>query len=862
MVSLFIGVAVTATALSILQSIRSTQERQLSAHAQTDSQQAIWTAVEAIQLHLQSLEPSELLTFEAENNTVENAAVIGGVFSGNNDVLKAQVISPITANMDSNTPPAADGTYNVKVHFTAIDSLSQSASNLEVIYRVKPKVPPVPYVIDGNIGFYGDSQFDGGIKLDGPGSGKINVDGNMFAGGSIGGSGLSHVGVTGDAILKGSVTAESLTANGNVYLSGSADGAINASGYPGLGKGNIYIDANNAQAVELFANGNIRLANTSKHTDIKARGRIEITNEARARDLIAATDEDDASEYFLIALEPNQTLKDKMDQELAEGTSGDVDSTTYQLEILGKQPYIDGYAAGTDLGYSSDYIASLGDYGSLLTIGGALYDPLVPSDLENAAHPRNTISFGGGSLGRLEAGIFLPDESPLSKLGHEFYDSVTTDSVTGKYKLAEAIFGQVKALGEITRTGGEVYGDIVSETQVDCVKDWWVPTATTTPAITPKVKAPSISPSPSACLSGGVTAPENLEPLDLGVDALGNDNAGRDAVFTALAPFVMPPPPTLNARDLKEHVNYAFEPDSASTRLFATVRNINNIPQGGYFLGRFNADSRYYLCKNVDEVTHRCQKSEGGVLSNADKAEINYYPLCGMGSSGSCFGYDADTKTWTIDGEWGIVRGTLWFDGNLTIGKGAFFNSFIVTGNFLATDNFYMAAPNFAGVGPMCNNAASFEHTNSAGQPIVIEPDVTDTDLFFGQYPTQVCDFDVTPAEYNHADDLIGNISVLAGSVIPGSDPEEYTGGQVGFGGTAEVMGVVLAADVVDIGGSATIYGYIVATGKGDGTINVIDSGAKVDTTGVPSHIGVIPGVGATDGSDAGLTTVLWSKYL
>lgn len=805
LIALFIGIAVAATSLSILHSMRSTQERQLTVHAQTHAQASAWTGMNALRAHLESLDETELVDFA----TAAAAPVAIGEVGDADDTLFATVNGGAVSN--------GDGSYNVTVNLAAVDTSAQASSNMEVVYKVTPGTAAVPHQLDAAAGFYGDLNMSGGLDISGPGAGDIHVKGNLVANGSIGGDGLGHVKSTGDVLIASDISADSLTANGNIVLTGSASGDIYAAGYPGLGKGSIALTASSSSQKNLYANGNLLLAGTTPLGVVDVRGYIEATQWPGSGQygVMRAVNDDVAANYFAVELNEGESFQDRLDAE----ESGDA-ATTYGAQMDADpnlRPYFEqSYTPSSPYAYTNAHFdlleakcadaenvmtceSEVGKLKSALTgTTSYIFDRLNPADLEPA-------SIAGA-----------PAQYSVNKV--EFKDGPA----------------EVQAKGPVTVTGySSQVGDIVSTSSVSCSAGW--PNYTS-------IDAPMISGCNSAIASA--TAPTVAEVAEL-------------------APFVMPPPPVVDAWVQKDSAHYAFEREGNKTKV--TVRAINGIANGEYYLGNYAADGdNEYICSEVN-ASNECTLP----VSMNDA-----WPMCGWGTGtgtgNQCLFYkDTDRdgdEEWLLQGAGSMAPGILWFEGDLEINSGNLFNSVVVTGDIKTSGNYKGAGVNFSGIGPICQMTFNLTH-----QGITIAPaqGANHSTRFADQYPTDVCPAGANTTMPNGQTErdtdfnvlTLANVAFLAGGYEIPDDPTSFSGGNVVFGASAEVMGTVLSADVLDASGSATIYGYISAAGQSGNGSNRVTAGAKINLNDLPSLYGdTVPTVDGSSGAP-GTVEVLWTRY-
>lgn len=805
LIALFIGVAVAATALSVLHTMRSTQERQLTVHAQTHAQSTVWTGMNALRAHLESLDEAALIDFA----TAAAAPVAIGDVGDDDDTLVATVNGGAVSN--------GDGTYNVTVNLAAVDTSAQASSNMEVVYLVAPGTAAVPHQLDAAAGFYGDLNMSGGLDISGPGAGDIHVKGNLVANGSIGGDGLGHVKSTGDVLIASDISADSLTANGNIVLTGSASGDIYAAGYPGLGKGNIALTASSTKQKNLYANGNLLLAGTTPLGAVAVRGYIKAIQwpGSGKYGVMRAANDDVVANYFAVELNEGESFQDRLDAE----ASGDA-ATTYGTQMdadTNLRPYFaQSYTPNSPYVYSNSHFDLL---------------EAKCADVEDVRRCENEV-------GKLKSALTGSASYIFDRLDPADLEPASIAGAPAQYSVNRVEFkdgpAEVQAKGPVTVTANSTQvGDIVSASSVKCPAGWSNYTS---------IVALTISGCNSAIASD--TAPVVLEVAEL-------------------APFVMPPPPVVDAWSQKDSAHYAFERVGNKTKV--TVRAINGIPNGEYFLGSYTADgANEYICSEVN-AGNKCTLP----VSMADA-----WPMCGWGTGtgtgNQCLFYkDTDRdgdEEWLLQGAGSMAPGILWFEGDLEINSGNLFNSVVVTGDIKTSGNYKGAGVNFSGIGPICQ--MTFELTH---QGINISPSqgANHSTRFADQYPTDVCPAGPSTTAPNGIDErdtdfnvlTLANVAFLAGGYEIPDDPTSFSGGNVVFGSSAEVMGTVLSADVLDASGSATIYGFISAAGQGGNGSNRVTAGAKINLNDLPSLYGdTVP---TADGSSGGPGTVevLWTRY-
>ncbi|HEY7773800.1 MAG TPA: hypothetical protein VIC26_11505 [Marinagarivorans sp.] len=297
--------------------------------------------------------------------------------------------------------------------------------------------------------------------------------------------------------------------------------------------------------------------------------------------------------------------------------------------------------------------------------------------------------------------------------------------------------------------------------------------------------------------------------------------------------------PTIDAWAVKSDANYVFEFTGGHIRV--TVKNVNSIADGAYYLADYpNGDGRGhkdYLCDAVD--------GSGQCTSPA----VPTHTLCqGQSTYDSCFSYDAISKSWTIDSK-NIVPGVVWFDGDLTLSNGEYYNTFIVTGDISTMGAMKTYAPNYIGYNAICTLA--YPQNPSAD--------------YTGLYPTQLCNIAESALNYTP----LTNIVLMAGGYDPFAGGN-YRGGDITLSASNELFGNVLAGNHLDTNGDTIVHGYIsaAATKNGSGT-NDLGGKTVLDLENLPpsyrpEEIPNFDGGSCTSTCNppAEGAEVLWSRYL
>lgn len=203
-VVLLVGLEVLALSAATLYNVHGTQERQIAAHAQVNSQVAAWTAVENTRLYLSSLDQAGI-----------NALAAGALATGN-----ANVAIEITNVTNAPTP----NTKRVTALVTATATAGEAASRVQVVYDVSAGAAPSTTTLTGSM-LKGTTTIAGGMDFTGATGAGLDffVEGNLdFGGTGIEGGGLRKLVVTGNLTAGSAIKAETVVTNGTVSLTGGA----------------------------------------------------------------------------------------------------------------------------------------------------------------------------------------------------------------------------------------------------------------------------------------------------------------------------------------------------------------------------------------------------------------------------------------------------------------------------------------------------------------------------------------------------------------------------------------------------------------------------------------------------------------
>lgn len=286
LVVILIGIGLTATALGIVHSVRSTQEKHIAVHAATHAQTGVWAGVEALRRYLGMLEEDDLKTL-----------------SGLLEIEFPYEVDDYGTITAENVEVTAVGSlYRVNAQVINRHGLAQASSALEVVFEVDPNACPNCLEMSAALDFYDSLVAEGQITFVLPNATMpaINVDGDIDMI-NVGGSAIGRLSATGSIRLDSQVAVDHLHANGDVILSGSATvekietlGSVTTSGGAGArvlwANGEVNYGGNyNTVAINSLSNIDLRAAN---HDYLRTAGDIQVSNAAvnRVGDLFSQSD--------------------------------------------------------------------------------------------------------------------------------------------------------------------------------------------------------------------------------------------------------------------------------------------------------------------------------------------------------------------------------------------------------------------------------------------------------------------------------------------------------------------------------------------------------------------------------------------
>ena len=290
------------------------------------------------------------------------------------------------------------------------------------------------------------------------------------------------------------------------------------------------------------------------------------------------------------------------------------------------------------------------------------------------------------------------------------------------------------------------------------------------------------------------------------------------AVDIAPAEIVTMKVGSFDAYTLESQANMAFKYVGGKIKVY--LRDMNGIASGEYFLIDGGGDKKDYACPTESFSASNCVRIGKG-----------------YSDSNTLVTYTQDKKTkvgaWTLNGL-ELAPGIAWFDGNLNVGTGVYYNTFIATENISTSGNHKTYAPNYAGYS---GTVDSVEYS----------PKGICNNSSFTTYPTQLCDRSDSTYSYP----ALGNYALMAGSVS--KQTTSYVGGNISVGNSTVIYGSIKAGNIFTSGGSTTVYGYLTALAQGsDSNLNSMGNSTTLIVDKLPPSFNPNADVGGGSGGGGG----------
>jgi hypothetical protein len=303
-----------------------------------------------------------------------------------------------------------------------------------------------------------------------------------------------------------------------------------------------------------------------------------------------------------------------------------------------------------------------------------------------------------------------------------------------------------------------------------------------------------------------------------------------------------------NAYTLQTAANYAFTVNANGNAQVA-VTNVSGETTGTYYIGQYTGGGYYdYLCASPTSTGTNITVTCGTGSPPAGALKI----CNGDSSYNSCFSYSSGTWTVASSSSITLAPGIAWFQGNLTLGGGTFYNTFVATGNIKTSGAVTVYAPNYAG------------YSGTAGGVTYAPTGVCTNSLFTSIYPTQFCT--TSTSTYNaSASSGLGNYAFLAGSWVGSTYPGQsgYVGGNIYLTGSDAIYGDIKAGNEFQSGSSTTIVGGVTALAQGVAAENNMGGSTTLNYTKVPATLDITGGASGTGGGASTSTVAVeWAHYL
>lgn len=333
-------------------------------------------------------------------------------------------------------------------------------------------------------------------------------------------------------------------------------------------------------------------------------------------------------------------------------------------------------------------------------------------------------------------------------------------------------------------------------------------------------------------------------------------------VMQEVQPYTLPPL-VVDVFQLRSMANYQVEQVSDQTRV--TVKDINGVDDGEYFLGNYDGNSsmKDFLCKVVSGANCVCQTRVSGVCQDPQ------LPLCISGGDTGCIDYAAGLFTFSGPT---TAPGVMWIDGNVQLNSGFNNTTMLVTGNITSNGQYRGAAVNYGYEPPVYSMGTGNRGTRTTPYQEICQATGTGVanslyNTFYSQrYPTNLC------VNNAYVAIPVGNIALAAGGVRAGSS--SFTGGDITIGSNSMVYGVTLAGGYLESGGQSVFFGQVAAAVQGtrradDAVKNVVGENSKLlinSTTDFYSPSSVPEMVDPTNPNagqnNAPNSSLIWSRYL
>jgi hypothetical protein len=267
LIVLLVGISMTALAIGLAQSVKSTQHKNTAVHAAMTAQSAAWSGVETFKRYLASLNATDL---EALALNAPIALPISGVSTS---------LSATVAQIDV-SKKNSDGIF-ITANISAVDQQAESTASIQVVYKIFNGVCTLCQTLgNGQLDLFDLTLLGGDISFSLPPGGvsTLNVDGNVNAL-NIALNGLTRLNSTGNVTLGSAVPIQEVYVNGNLTL----DGNSRANKASVLGSTFL---KNNGGANLIYSNGPVEMDGGAT-TTVNSRSNVTLTRWVAQNTIIA-----------------------------------------------------------------------------------------------------------------------------------------------------------------------------------------------------------------------------------------------------------------------------------------------------------------------------------------------------------------------------------------------------------------------------------------------------------------------------------------------------------------------------------------------------------------------------------------------
>lgn len=332
---------------------------------------------------------------------------------------------------------------------------------------------------------------------------------------------------------------------------------------------------------------------------------------------------------------------------------------------------------------------------------------------------------------------------------------------------------------------------------------------------------------------------------------------GTLQAISGVSNIVTPPPeitpqplhtPIIDVWSLRDDVNYFVEPGAGNNKIKVTVKSVNGlVDDTEYTLADFSgsgAPYKDYLCVHA---------TPSGQCTDP----LPTLPICfGQSLYNDCISYNSGTNTFTVNPNQ-TAPGVMFFDGNISLGNGHSITTILASGNITTNGQFEHWAANRGAYGKVCQAEASHAKNNVQSRY---------TEAYSTHFPTNLCNV----ANSTYIPTSTANIGLAAGGVNPDTtvNPQgAYTGGDIDLGASTNIVGAVLAGNILSTTGQVVIQGLVSAGAFGDENSgnNSFGNSTTIDFSDNGYYTSLeIPEMGAATPAGPPVTTasVVWSRPL